>query len=329
MKPILANYYITYQCNARCSFCNIPDGSRPGSHMFARLEDVKENLGQLRGLGVKFIDFTGGEPLLHPQLHNMLREAKNLDFVTSVTTNCLLYPKRAGELAGLVDLLHFSLDPYDSEWHNLISHEKVIKSLDLAKSMGEKPDLLFTITNENYRFLDDMANLAKRRETILIINPVFSYFGNDGHLTKDAISYIESFENSPFVYLNRAFLRLIKAGGNDIEYPRCHAVSSSLVISPDNHLLLPCFHWYTQRIKIDGHLREVWHSRSIREQRRLQGSHSFCRGCTINCYFDPSFLYQFDIYLWDSLLSKARYAIDKYVRTRVSLRQIRWLINLF
>src|SRR5919206_3794159 len=25
-KPVMAYYYVTYKCNARCVFCNIPDG---------------------------------------------------------------------------------------------------------------------------------------------------------------------------------------------------------------------------------------------------------------------------------------------------------------
>ena len=25
-KPVMAYYYVTYKCTARCTFCNIPDG---------------------------------------------------------------------------------------------------------------------------------------------------------------------------------------------------------------------------------------------------------------------------------------------------------------
>jgi len=64
-KPVLCNYYVTYRCNAKCDFCDIWEKPSP----LITIEDVESNLLDLRKLGVKVIDFTGGEPLLHPRLH--------------------------------------------------------------------------------------------------------------------------------------------------------------------------------------------------------------------------------------------------------------------
>ena len=71
---------------------------------------VKRNLEQAREIGVRFVDFTGGEPLLYEDLPRALEYARELGFWTSITTNGLGYPKRAESLKGRVDLLHFSLD---------------------------------------------------------------------------------------------------------------------------------------------------------------------------------------------------------------------------
>ncbi len=111
MKPILCNYYITYRCNAKCAFCDIWKKKSYRESPDCSLADVAQNLPLLKKIGVKFIDFTGGEPLLHPALLEMLRRAKRYRFYTSVTTNCLLYPERAKELNRLIDLLHHRADP--------------------------------------------------------------------------------------------------------------------------------------------------------------------------------------------------------------------------
>lgn len=138
--PVLCNYYLTYRCNAKCSFCDIWE--KPSSYI--KLEDVKINLRGLKKLGVKVIDFTGGEPLLHPELPAILQEAKAQKFITTVTTNGLLYPKKAKQLAGLVDMLHFSLDSSVPEQHDEMRgvpcFDHVMQSIEVAKELGERPE---------------------------------------------------------------------------------------------------------------------------------------------------------------------------------------------
>jgi MoaA/NifB/PqqE/SkfB family radical SAM enzyme len=76
----------------------------------ADLETIQRNLKDLRRLGVKYVDFTGGEPLLRSDVGQIYAEAKKQGFYTSMTTNTILYPKKAQEIQGLVDFLNFSLD---------------------------------------------------------------------------------------------------------------------------------------------------------------------------------------------------------------------------
>jgi hypothetical protein len=116
------------------------------------------------------------------------------------------------------------------------------------------------------------------------------------------------------VYVNLAFLRVIGEGGNAVSAPRCRAVTSTMVVSPDNHLLLPCFHHRQEAVFIGGDIAGAWQSSPVRRAERNQGRYSFCDHCTINCYFDPSFLYKWDGYLWASIVSKAKYGFEKYVR---------------
>ncbi|MCU0407285.1 MAG: radical SAM protein [Ignavibacteriaceae bacterium] len=164
--------------------------------LYANLDEFKSNVEQLVKLGVKFIDLTGGEPLLHKDIHLMAEFAHNLKIQTSITTNTLLYPKFAEKLAGKINLLHFSLDSPDEEEHNRIRkvdcYNSIFKSIEIAKSLGEFPDILFTVTNETYEKLPRMHELAAKYDLVLLVNPVFSYFGNPG-LSQQAVDFVDEY----------------------------------------------------------------------------------------------------------------------------------------
>ncbi|MDZ7263377.1 MAG: radical SAM protein [candidate division KSB1 bacterium] len=317
MKPILCNYYITDRCNAHCAYCDIPTRQSQPPATECSLEDVETNLSQLKQIGVRFIDFTGGEPLLHPQLPTMLQLARKRGFYTSVTTNCLLYPRRAKEIAGLVDLLHFSLDSMDPAENDQLrgrhSFASVMLSLSIARSLGERPDLLYTVTPQNVSAIEKLARFAHRQRLMLIVNPVFRYHRQQP-LSRSDIAYLDRFRDQPFVYINRALHELIRYGGNQRQFPRCRAVTATIVISPRNELLLPCYHHAQVLIPIKSHLAAILHSREYEVMKKLQGTFPFCEGCTINCYFDPSFLYKLDRFWAWSLLSKLKYGFDKFCR---------------
>src|ERR1700736_4733787 len=81
-KPVMAYYYVTYKCNARCVFCNIPDGPMdimPVSQ-YTPTDTVLEHLKILKHLGVRLIDFTGGEPLLRKDMTLLLQKSKEMGF---------------------------------------------------------------------------------------------------------------------------------------------------------------------------------------------------------------------------------------------------------
>lgn len=309
LRPILLHYYITYRCNCKCSFCDI---WRLPATVDAQMAHIRTNLYHARRLGARFVDFTGGEPLLHPDLPEMLITAKKLGLQTSVTTNTILYPERANELRRKIDLLHFSLDATTAKHHDRLrrgqSFDQVMMSLDIARKIGETPDILFTASHQTLPFLPQMAKLASALRLILIVNPIFS---QKKGLNEDELRYIEQFSKYPYVYINKAFHTLRRQGGNKINKPRCRAVTSTIVISPNNQLLLPCFHYQQWQIPLHDNLYEIW-SHQSKKYKAWQGRLSSCAGCTINCYFDPSFCYHIDRLFFQSLFAKIKYALVKY-----------------
>jgi len=318
---LLCNYYVTYRCNAACEFCHFAEHGKYKNSPFADLSDFKSNVTQLAELGVKFIDLTGGEPLLNKNIAAMAEFARSKKMQTSITTNTLLYKKYAEALAGKVNLLHFSLDSPDEEEHNTIRKvncfNSVLESITLAKSLGEFPDILFTVTNETYKKLPRMHELAAKYDLLLIVNPVFSYFGNPG-LNDEAMNFVEEYvQGKSDVYLNPSFIKLRRNGGNSIKSPLCKAVSRVMVISPMNEIILPCYHFEDYKIKIDRPIKEIQQTEKYKYYLANEGRFDFCEGCTVNCYFEPSFAFPTNLYGLASVTSKFKYGFQKLIKQKI------------
>jgi MoaA/NifB/PqqE/SkfB family radical SAM enzyme len=312
---------VTFRCNAYCEFCDFADHGKFKDTDHAKLEDFMSNVSQLAKMGVKFIDLTGGEPLLNKHIVEMTSFAKELKMQTSITTNSLLYKNFAEGLVGKVDLFHFSLDSPDEEEHNRIRkvncYSSVLQSLDMAKSLGEYPDILFTVTDQTYKKLPRMHEIAAERDLVLLVNPVFSYFGNPG-LSDKAMDFIEEYVDGKLdIYINPSFLKLRRNGGNDINDPLCKAVSRVIVISPQNEIILPCYHFGEEKIKIDRPISELQKTDKYIYYKKNEGRLDFCKGCTVNCYFEPSFAFPTNLYGLASVSSKFKYGYNKLVKQKI------------
>jgi len=313
--PVLCNYYVTYRCNAKCSFCDIWEKPSP----YIKLEDVEQNLRALKKLGVQVIDFTGGEPLLHQQIHEMLKLAHDMGFITTLTTNGLLYPKFAERLRGVVDMLHFSLDSPHRDEHDtgrgVACFDFVMQSIDIAKSLGERPDILFTVFRNNLHQIEEVyEQICKPNKLMLILNPAFEYNAVDAgeQLTPEELEFLSAMGRKKGIYLNEAFVQLRKDGGNHTDKPVCKAASTTLVISPENELMVPCYHLGLQKFPISGQdLFKLWHSPEVQAQVALEGKLPQCEGCTINCYMQPSFAVELNKYWFKALPSTIKYNLYK------------------
>ncbi len=308
--PVLCNYYVTYRCNAKCGFCDIWERPSP----YINLEDARHNFEALKRLGVKVIDFTGGEPLLHSAIDELLKLAKSMGFITTITTNAMLYPKKAASLKGLVDMLHFSLDAATKEDHDksrgVACFDLVMESIKIAKSLGERPDIIFTVLEENIDEIEAIyAKICRPNDLLLILNPIFEY--NDveagASLSNQSLSTLSEWGKRRFVYLNKAFIALRKAGGNQVTNPVCKAASSTIVISPENELVLPCYHLGKKSFPINQNLYELYHDEEVKKLVALEGRIPECEGCTINCYMQPSFAVEMNKYWLKALPSTLKY----------------------
>src|SRR5580658_6355695 len=195
--PSLCNYYVTLRCNQRCTFCNIPHTNNGSPSREPRMDQVLANLRDLKRLGVVVLDVTGGEPLLYRNIIEMLAAAKKMRFITSITTNGMLYPKFAKQLLGKVDALLFSVDSTDPDEHDRIramkSFHLVLEALATARQLRQPMYISHVVTNDSYDNVEEMIRFAKDQRAILYLNPCFSFFGNEGLVADKAMGLMQYF----------------------------------------------------------------------------------------------------------------------------------------
>lgn len=158
---------VTHRCNLRCNMCYFHselDNSKELS-----LEVFKKIIDELRKSRPCVI-LSGGEPLMHPQILDMVRYAKNSGLPVQVFSNgTLLSP-------GIIDsLIQAGLDYMDitllgdDKTHSLIAgskdaYPKLIRNLEYFSSHRGKTKVVlnFTVTPEGLEGLRHAVELTKR-----------------------------------------------------------------------------------------------------------------------------------------------------------------------
>ena len=121
-------------CNLNCYYCN-PCKNNEQCRAVSMLS-VKKVLCIVRAatrLGITHFRLTGGEPLLHPQLDEMVSQIKMLPGVSSVslTTNAVLLAQHTKRLkeAG-IDSINVSLDTIDASEYECITQKPLLKEVE-------------------------------------------------------------------------------------------------------------------------------------------------------------------------------------------------------
>jgi MoaA/NifB/PqqE/SkfB family radical SAM enzyme len=117
--PAVIDFSVTDHCNANCDFCGFARDKMVGKvRRFADYDDFRRVLPALKRRGIAYLNFQGGEPLLHPNMIEMVAAARALKMKPNVITNGWRLPEMAEPLAdaGLQNLL-VSIDSADLDAH--------------------------------------------------------------------------------------------------------------------------------------------------------------------------------------------------------------------
>jgi MoaA/NifB/PqqE/SkfB family radical SAM enzyme len=89
-RPLYIKVKVFYGCNLKCEMCNHWRETREPPISGDRFKEV---LNELAELGTRKIHISGGEPMLRPQVPDMIEQASTLGIKVTMTTNGTLIDK--------------------------------------------------------------------------------------------------------------------------------------------------------------------------------------------------------------------------------------------
>ena len=167
-KPIYVKIKVNYGCNLKCEMCKHWRETREPPISMDRFKDI---LTEIAGLGGKKVHFSGGEPMLRPQLPDLVEHASRLGMRATLTTNGTLVDKtRAKRLveAGLRGV-NVSIDSPVRKLHEKIRgmegcFKLTTKAVALFQRYAHKGKLTVRIntvvSRNNYYSLATLPDLA-------------------------------------------------------------------------------------------------------------------------------------------------------------------------
>lgn len=196
--PRHVTVFVNWACNLTCRECWMYGDSASESTWLEEVKRDQVSLDMWTGLvdelaagadGKVYLTIMGGEPLMHPQLVELVRLAKTRlpDCNLDMSTNATLLPRFADDLveAGIDDV-YVSIDGPNPEINNPIrgrnSFERAIAGLrslqEASRRAGRGPNIAlnFVVTGMNYEYLPDMVRLAEQEGVTELTVGLASYF---------------------------------------------------------------------------------------------------------------------------------------------------------
>jgi len=158
--PVMAHIVPIRRCNLSCAYCNEYDTySKP-----VPLETMSERIDQLGQLGTTIITISGGEPLLHPELDQIIARIRQNGAIAGLITNgYLLTADRIRQLnrAGL-EHLQISIDNINPDEVSKKSLKVLDKKLQLLAEYALFHVNINSVVGGGIRTPEDALVIAQR-----------------------------------------------------------------------------------------------------------------------------------------------------------------------
>jgi SynChlorMet cassette radical SAM/SPASM protein ScmF len=163
-------FYLTEGCNLRCRHCWIEPPHQSAKRQYPALEPglLRHILDQAKPLGLSSVKLTGGEPLMHPRIGEILEILRSEELRFNVETNGVLCtPGLARELvrSGMYHV-SVSLDGADAETHEWVRgvegcFEAALKGIRNLVAAGIRPQVIMTLMRRNVGQIERFVHMAE------------------------------------------------------------------------------------------------------------------------------------------------------------------------
>src|SRR6266849_2912632 len=178
--PIMAHIIPIRRCNLSCTYCNEYDDFSPPVPAAVMIERIN----RLADLGTGIITLSGGEPMLHPELDDIIAAMRRRGVLACMITNgYLLVPDRIQRLnrAGL-DHMQISIDNVMPDDVSKKSLKVLDKKLQLLAEYAEFHVNINSVVGGGIRTPQDALTIGKRSLELGFTSTVGIIHDGDGQL---------------------------------------------------------------------------------------------------------------------------------------------------
>ena len=280
--PLLAHIIPVRRCNLACEYCNeYDDFSKP-----VLTEVMFQRVDKLAALGTSVITISGGEPLLHPELDQIIARIRKRGMIAGMITNgYLLVADRIERLnrAGL-EWLQISIDNVTPDEISKKSLKVLDKKLELLAEYADFHVNINSVIGGGIRNPQDALTIGKRALGLGFTSTIGIIHDGSGQLQplndeeRRIYREMKSMEKSSFTRIN-GFQDNI-ADGRPNQW-RCRAGARYLYICEDGLV-----HYCSQQRGYPGIPLEKYTKEDIR--REYLSEKTCAPNCTVSCVHQVS-----------------------------------------
>jgi MoaA/NifB/PqqE/SkfB family radical SAM enzyme len=275
--PVLAHIIPMRRCNLACGYCNEYDKvSNP-----VPLDVMKRRLDKLGALGTSVITISGGEPLMHPELDEIIRHIRSHGMIAGLISNGYYFnPERIERLnrAGL-EYLQISIDNVEPDEVSKKSLKNLDKKLQDLSDYADFHVNINSVIGGGIKTPEDALTVARRAVELGFSTTVGVIHDHDGTLKplspreKEIFQAVKKLGNKDHARLN--WFQDSIAEGKPYEW-RCRAGARYLYICEDGLV-----HWCSQQRGYPGIPLESY---TMEDFRREYSTEKWCAPtCTLQC----------------------------------------------
>ncbi len=282
--PVLAHIIPVRRCNLACAYCNEFDHWSqpvPRETMFRRVD-------KLGALGTTVITISGGEPLLHPELDEIIRRIRLHGIIAGLITNGYLLTAEHIERLNRAGLEHLQIS-IDNVMPDEVSKKslKVLdKKLQLLSAYAEFHVNINSVVGGGIRNPHDALVIGRRAVELGFTSTVGIIHNGEGQLQpltpaeRDIYSQMKQLEKGSYARVNRFQDNI--ADGQPNQW-RCRAGSRYLYICEEGLV-----HYCSQQRGYPAVPLETYTKADL--QREFLTEKSCAPHCTVSCVHQVSFL---------------------------------------
>ena len=275
--PVLVHIIPNRRCNLACTYCNeFDDFSKP-----VPLAEMQKRLDILADMGTSVITISGGEPLLHPELPEIIRHIRGRGMIAGMITNGFLLDRAQIEKLNAAGLEHLqiSIDNAAPDEVSLKSLKTLDTRLEWLAQYAIFQVNINSVLGSGVKNPEDALMIAHRAVDLGFTSTVGIIHDHNGQLKPLGPRETEIFEEI-MTLGKRSFSRF-----NDFQHSvargkehkwRCRSGSRYLYVCEDGLV-----HWCSQQRGYPG-IPLTQYTAEMREREYLTDKYCAPR-CTVSC----------------------------------------------